>query len=87
MRLANYELLPIAKCKSINSDLIGVDRNDLSNEQKIVFEILQAVSTGACSIALSRASPGPILQARWIITASRILRFCVGTQETFQNLS
>lgn len=55
----------------------------LQTEQKYAFEILQAVSTGICSIGLSCWSLEAISHAEWITIANQILKLCWNKQTLF----
>lgn len=44
---------------------------NLSTDEKYLFEIANAVSTGVCSLALANKLPGAVHHARWITKASR----------------
>lgn len=58
----------------------------LSTDERYLFEIANAVSTGECSQALSNKLPGPLNHARWNTKASRCLRHYVGTLQPSQKL-
>ena len=51
--------------------------NDLSTDQRYLYEMSQAVSMGKVSAELGRRSPGALHHARWLTRANRILRLHV----------
>jgi hypothetical protein len=55
--------------------------DDLSTDQKYLFDICAAVSTGQCPPELQSKKPGLITQSRWLTTACRILRLYVSTSK------
>ncbi|GBN77741.1 hypothetical protein AVEN_274589-1 [Araneus ventricosus] len=62
---------------------------ELSTDQKYLFDICAAVSTGLCPPELQNRKPGPITQSRWITTPCRILLLYVSTtklKEALRNL-
>ncbi|GBM03055.1 hypothetical protein AVEN_14565-1 [Araneus ventricosus] len=59
---------------------------DLSDDQRYLKEMLQAVSDGNCPNDLTIRKPGPVVHSRWLTTASRILRLYVSTRNPSYNL-
>ena len=53
--------------------------NDLSTDQRYLYEMCQAVSMGKVSEELGRRSPGALHHARWLTRANRILRLYVSS--------
>lgn len=49
----------------------------LSSDQKYLFDMCCAISTGQCSNTLAKRSPGKLNHARWLTLANRILRLYV----------
>lgn len=47
---------------------------DLSVDQKYLYEICSSISSGICTIDLSKRNPGKQAHSRWLTTANRILR-------------
>lgn len=75
------EQLPIVKFRKIAVDLPTLDVDKLSTDQKYLYQICQAISSGNCPTALSTKSPGKLSHARWLTTANRVLRLYIGTEE------
>lgn len=77
-RLANNDSIPIVKFKPIQSKYMPVISNDvindLSNDQKYLYNIVSAVQKGICSKRLESSQPGPLNHARFLTLACRILR-------------
>lgn len=73
LNVVSFEPIPVAWTSEMQKT------EDLSTDQKYLFDICAAVSTGQCSRELQNRKPGPIVQSRWITTACRILRLYVST--------
>ena len=84
--LKNCESLPIVKFKAIPTVLPEIDYEDLSTDQKYLWEIANAISTGICSKALALKQPGTISLSRWNNTSSRFLRVYASTESPSSNL-
>lgn len=87
--LQNCEHLPVVKFEQIRSVLHKYDVKEiekLSTDQKYLYEISNSVSNGKISSDLARRQPGKISHARWLTTASRILRLYVATDSPLENL-
>lgn len=78
--------LPVCKFQPIESDLPIIVCNDLSTDQKYLYEMVLAVSVGNCSTNLSLRDPGKMVHSRWLTTANRILRVYVSVPEPSANL-
>lgn len=68
-------------------DFVKSIANDLSSDQKYLFEISQAISKGSCSIQLAKKKPGTINHARWLTLANNILREYMATEKPSENLN
>lgn len=84
--LPTCDQLPIVNYKPIKSILPDVDKKQLSTDQKYLFDISTAVSSGECPASLASRNPGKLSHARWLTTANRILRLYVGTPDPSENL-
>ncbi|XP_050527619.1 uncharacterized protein LOC126897791 [Daktulosphaira vitifoliae] len=79
--------LPVVKFVRIEGNLPFLKNEvDLSSDQKYLFEICQSISSGKCSIDLSRRNPGKLAHSRWLTTANRILRLYISTSSPTENL-
>lgn len=58
----------------------------LTNDQKYLIDISNAISTGVCTPRLAVRRPGKVHNARWMTTASRILRVYVSTKHPSDEL-
>lgn len=58
----------------------------LSSDEKYLYEMAVAVSSGVCPLELANKLPGPIHHARWLTKACRILRMYVATENPSKNL-
>ena len=52
----------------------NLDGIELSTDQKYLYEICQAISSGEFPATLALQKPGPVVHSRWLTTANRILR-------------
>ena len=85
--IAFCEKKPITSFQPINSDLPhDIDVNDLSTDQRYLYEICDTVSKGFCSQSLSRRYPGTLSHSRWLTAANRLLRLYVSTEHPSDNL-
>lgn len=84
--LENCRALPVVPFDKIDADLPVVVLNDLSNDQKYLWQMCEAISKGECSLALSKRNPGALNHSRWITTANRLLRLYVASHEPSTNL-
>ena len=76
----------VVEFEPIPSELPDVNRSELSSDQKYLFDITKAVSTGNCSVDLANKSPGKLNHSRWVTTANRILRLYVSTSNPTETL-
>lgn len=84
--LPSCEQLPIVKYRAIGCVLPDIDKTQVSTDQKYLFDISTAVSSGECPASLASRSPGKLSHARWLTTANRILRLYVSTPDPSANL-
>ena len=77
--LLTCETLPVINFEIIDGELPITNRRDLSKDQVYLLEISQAVRLGYCSKELARRNPGILSHARWLTTASRILRLYISS--------
>ena len=60
---------------------------DLSNNQKYLYDISTAVGLCQVSESLTARQPRRILHSRWLITASRLLKLYVSTNNPSDTLT
>lgn len=60
--------------------------NDLSDDQKYLYNIVHAIQSGSLNDTLQSRKPGPIFMARWLTLASRILRLYVTFEKPSRKL-
>lgn len=84
--LATCESRPIENFIAIEADLPKMNEEDLSTDQKYLYQICCAIKTGTCCDTLSKKNPGKLGHARWLTTANRILRLYVSTSEPSETL-
>jgi len=78
--------MEICTFSPVEFDLIAFESSSLSNDQAYLYDILLAVKNGHVSPSLAGRSPGAMHHARWLTTASRILRLYVSQISPSQNL-
>ena len=81
-QLETCEQLPLVQFEKIDGNLPIIEENivnDLSTDQKYLFEISKAICSGNCAIDLSRRDPGRMVHSRWLTMANRVLRLYVGS--------
>lgn len=71
----------------IPSEPISVNQETLSTDQKYLYMIYSAVSSGICYENLAKMNPGKMHHARWLTTANRILRTYVSTASPTESLN
>lgn len=81
-----YPILSFPKLtfKNMPSNFESV--KDLSYDQSLLLKYAEAISTGYSGPTLGNCKPGPISHARWLTTASRILRLFMSTNRPEDNL-
>lgn len=87
--LVDCEKFPVTTFLPINGNLPQLDEkviNDLSWEQKYLYNICNAINLGNCSIDLAQRQPGKIGHSRWLTTANRILRLYISSDHPSENL-
>ena len=70
--------LQLVTFQAVPSDILQISSqvvNDLSTDQRCLYEMCQAVSMGKVSEELERCSPGALHHARWLTRANPIMRF------------
>lgn len=85
-QLQTCESKAIVKYEIIHARVPNVDFEDLSTDQKYLFEIHKAITKGFCPPDLANRNPGKMAHSRWITTANRLLRLYVSTEEPSENL-
>lgn len=75
---------PITEILTVFPDISKIE--DLSCDQKYLYDICQAAATGNCAESLLSRSPGKLSHARWLIAANRIMRLYIGTENPSHNL-
>ncbi|CAG5020765.1 unnamed protein product [Parnassius apollo] len=84
--LQKCETMPIVEFTVIPSTLPEIPRNDLSTDQKYLYDVMNAISTGVFTSDLANIEPGPLSHSRWLTTANRILRLYATKTDPLENL-
>ena len=66
----NCKLQPVCKFEAISCELPEVIIQNLSNDQRYLYEMCCSVSNGNCSEGLARQNPGKMAHLRWLTTAN-----------------
>ena len=77
--LTGCEALKLVEFTCIQCDLPSTLPDDLSTDQKYLYDMCNAISVGICPVALSLRNPGLMNHSRWLTTANRTLRLYVST--------
>jgi hypothetical protein len=85
-QLDKCEALSVVEFEPIPTNLPSVDRENLSTDQKYLYDIHLSISEGNCSAEMACKSPGKMSHARWLTTANRILRLYVSTSDPSDTL-
>lgn len=86
--LEKCEELPVAKYTPISfENCPHLDNVELSNDQKYLYDMCTAVSTGTCTESLATIKPGPLVHSRWLTTANRLLRLYVASDHPSPELT
>jgi len=64
----------------VDLPLPAVDVDNLSTDQKYLYQMCEAINKGAVSSHLANRNPGKISHSRWLTTANRVLRLYVATE-------
>jgi len=63
-----------------------INPDDLSNDQRYLYKMNQAILSGQCPSDLADCRPGPMAHAQWLTRASRILRLYISIDNPSTNL-
>lgn len=83
--LATASSRQVVKYKKIPTTL-PVLRENLSTDQKYLYDICRAISTGVCSESLAMRYSGNISHSRWLNTANGVLRYYISESNPSENL-
>jgi len=89
-KIASCEKMPVVEFEKINTTDMPILRKevveDLSNDQKYLYEIIDCIQKGACRAEISAKKPGPLNHARFLTLANRILRLYVASSNPSNSL-
>lgn len=80
--IVNFEKIPF-ECEIANNQLVS---NSFSTDQKYLFRICTAISTGNFDDQFAKCTIGAISHSRWITLGSSILRLYATESEPSENL-
>lgn len=80
--IQHCENLEVIQYTPITGQALSFNLEDmkLSSDQKYLYDICKAISTGVFPENLAAMKPGPVVHSRWLTTACRILRLYAGTE-------
>ena len=85
--LKDCEKLPVnVHFNPIPTELITIDCDNLSTDQKYLLEIHRATSQGRVDDPVFEREPGALNQSWWLTAANRILQFYVSQANPFTSL-
>lgn len=84
--IEKWDNQPVVKFKQIVSEVMVIDKKDLSDDQKYLLEIYNSIVSGKCSAELASRFHGNISHACWLTTANRILRLYISCKKPSANL-
>lgn len=64
----------------------SIENWNIRSDQRYLFRMVLAVNNGCCDDSLATQKPGPVSTARWLTTASRLLRLYVSQTHPSDNL-
>lgn len=85
-QLEHCEKLPLANFEKIDVMLPDIDSEDLSTDQRYLYEMVTGISKKSISLSLSQKDPGKLNHSRWLTTANRILRLYISIENPSENL-
>lgn len=86
-QLATCEKLELVSFVPIEVNLPDMSLVSLSTDQQYLYDLCIAISSGNCSMDLSRRHPGALSHARWLTAANRLLRLYVSTLHPCSSLT
>ncbi|CAG9794368.1 unnamed protein product [Diatraea saccharalis] len=78
--------LKIVAFEPISTKLPDLNIELLSTDQKYLYQMCCAISSGTVSPNLANKDPGKLAHSRWLTCANRILRLYIGTAKPTKNL-
>lgn len=76
-QLPSCEKNPVVDFVPIQSEVITINKTDLSKDQQYLLHIIRAVISGFCDPELAVKDPGTLSNSRWLTCANRVLRLYV----------
>lgn len=85
--LETCENLPVVSFHPIQSENFPIlVPDDLSTDQKYLWNICQSVTSGICTESLANRNHGKLSHSRWLTAANRILRLYISSNKVSRNL-
>ena len=88
-QLEDCEKYPICDFDAIEANMPRFSeeaKNQLSCDQKYLYEIVSAVETGYASKRLANLYPGKVAHSRWFTTANRVMKLYVSVSKPSDTL-
>lgn len=83
LQVVNFCPIPALVEENLPADIANFV---MSDDERYLYRMAVAVSSGVCSMELANLLPGPIHHARWLTKACRALRSYVSTEKPSKNL-
>lgn len=80
--VVNFQAIPDISLPVLPAHVL----DDLSSDQKYLYNICQALQSGNCSADLAQVQPGTLSHSRWLTAANRILRLYISVEEPSNSL-
>jgi len=81
--MPKVEFVPIESNLPVLPDSVV---QDLSTDQKYLYDICQTLNSGNCDEALLHRNPGKLVMSRWLTLANRVLRLYIATNTPTNSL-
>lgn len=84
--LDRCEQMAVVDFEKIHAEFPVVNIDELSTDQKYLYEMCIGIKSGLISSQLAERHPGKISHSRWLTTANRILRLYISTKDPSSQL-
>ena len=86
--LQSCEQMPVVQFKpiAVGEGLPEIQHENLSTDQKYLYEIVQSIREGSITNDLAHRKPGHLHHSRWLTLANRVCRLYVATEKPTKNL-
>lgn len=82
----NFQISQVFEPIAMGSMPSNIDGWNMRSDQRYLYRVVVAVNNGTCDDQLANDKPGPVSTARWLTTASRILRLYISSSQPNDSL-